>query len=231
VLTQDEAAGGVRDLVYTSRVPASEIAKRRAAARSNGGAKYEARRAHIIRAAAKVFREKGLRGVTVDDVARVAGTDRASIYYYASSKQELFKEVVRDACLANTVLAEETRDGEGTPTDKMRRIVTGLMAAYADNPHLLVFIQEDASKLDRRGFGRELVALYRRYEDAVIAVIQGGIDDGSFRDDIPPRVAAYGIIGMVNWSHRWFNSQSQYGADEVGANFADLALQGIARLA
>jgi len=209
-------------------VTSSEIAKRRRAARTNSSAKYEARRAHIIRAAAKVFREKGFRGVRIEDVAKAAGTDRASVYYYASNKVELFKEVVRDACLENTVHAEEIRDGTGTPTEKLRRIMVDLMVSYSNNPYLLVFIQEDASKLPGNSLTRELAPLYRRFEDAFVSVIQAGIDEGTFRSDIPVSVVTYGIIGMANWSPRWFANQKTYTAAEVGGVFADIAVQGLA---
>src|SRR5947208_1820811 len=153
----------------------SNIAKRRAAAKRDASDHYAARRAAIVAAAAKVFREKGLRGTSIDDIAKVAGTDRASVYYYASSKKELFHEVVFEACKANSLRAEEIRDGEGTPCEKLERVVEELMASYGANPYLLVFVQEDASKLDRAGKDKELVALYRRFEDAVVDIIEAGI--------------------------------------------------------
>ena len=68
----------------------SGIGRRRAAALAEGSAAYAERRAEIIAAAAKVFREKGYRGTSLADVAESLDTDRASLYYYIGSKEELF---------------------------------------------------------------------------------------------------------------------------------------------
>src|SRR6267154_2668619 len=97
----------------------SGISRRRAAALAEGGAAYAERRAEIIATAAKIFREKGFRGASLADVAESLGTDRASLYYYIGSKEELFHEIVRDAAEANARQAEAIRDGTGTAVDKL----------------------------------------------------------------------------------------------------------------
>jgi AcrR family transcriptional regulator len=208
----------------------SEIAKRRAAAKSEASKHYIARRRELIKAAAAVFKEKGLAGTSLDEVGRVAGVDRASLYYYVGSKKELFEEVVLDAIVANVEMAERIRDGEDAPADKLHRLVEQLLVSYGEYyPHLFVFLQEDTAKLQttRRRDGIDVVELHRRFDRAVIAIIQEGVEQGSFRADLPPRIAAYGIIGMVNWTHRWFNPDGPVGADEVGKAFAKLAIEGL----
>ena len=47
--------------------------------------------------------------------------------------------------------------------------------------------------------------LNKRYENAVVAIVQEGIDSGAFTTNTQPWVIAYGIIGMVAWSNRWFD--------------------------
>jgi AcrR family transcriptional regulator len=208
----------------------SEIAKRRAAAKSEASKHYIARRRELIKAAAAVFKEKGLAGTSLDEVGRVAGVDRASLYYYVGSKKELFEEVVLEAIVANVEMAERIRDGEDAPADKLHRLVEQLLVSYGEYyPHLFVFLQEDTAKLQttHRRDGIDVVELHRRFDRAVIAIIQEGVEQGSFRADLPPRIAAYGIIGMVNWTHRWFNPDGPVGADEVGKAFAKLAIEGL----
>src|SRR5882724_10063541 len=63
----------------------SGISRRRAAALAEGGAAYAERRAEISATAARSFREKGVRGASLADVAESLGTDRASLYYYIGS--------------------------------------------------------------------------------------------------------------------------------------------------
>lgn len=210
----------------------SGIGRRRAAALAEGGAAYAERRAEVIAVAAKVFREKGYRGTSLADVAESLGTDRASLYYYISSKEELFHEIVRDAAEANAAQAEEIRGGAGTAADKLGRLIHALMASYATHyPYLFVYIQEDLSKVadGKSAWARQMTKINKRYDDAVIGIVESGFADGSIRPVAPARVIAYGIIGMVNWTHRWYRegASGMPSAAEIGRSFTEMVLNGV----
>jgi AcrR family transcriptional regulator len=205
---------------------ASGIGRRRAAALAEGGAAYTERRAEIVAAAAQVFREKGFTATSLADIAESLGTDRATLYYYIGSKDELFHEIVRDA-------AEAIRDSTDSATAKLTRLITSLMSSYATHyPYLFVYIQEDLSKVSggRSSWSREMRAINKRYDDAVIAIVKSGIEDGTLRTSTSARVIANGIIGMVNWTHRWYRNgdASMPGADEIGSAYAQMILNGLA---
>ena len=212
---------------------ASGIGRRRAAALAEGGAAYTERRAEIVAAAAQVFREKGFNGTSLADVAETIGTDRATLYYYIGSKDELFHEIVRDAAEENAVQAEAIRDSTETSTAKLTRLMTSLMASYAAHyPYLFVYIQEDLSKVSggRSSWAREMSAINKRYDDAIVAIVRSGIEDGTLHATTSARVIANGIIGMVNWTHRWYRNgdSSMPDADEIGSAYAQMVLQGLA---
>lgn len=209
----------------------SGIGQRREAARAEGGAAYAERRAEIIEAAAQVFRDKGFRGTSLADVAHSLGTDRATLYYYIGSKEEAFHEIVRAAAESNAARAEAILAEPGRAADKVRLLITALMASYADHPYLLVYIQEDLSRVSdgRSRWSQEMRHINKRYDDAVVGLIQSGVDEGSIRNVGSVRLMANAIIGMVNWSHRWFHpgTGSAPSAAEVGEAFADVILKGI----
>jgi TetR/AcrR family transcriptional regulator, cholesterol catabolism regulator len=212
---------------------ASRIGRRRAAALSDGTTAYAERRAEIVAAAARIFRKKGFSAASLADIAEELGTDRASLYYYISSKDELFHEVVRDAAAANADEAEAVRDSSDPAPVKLERIITSLMASYATHyPYLFVYVQEDMTKVSdgKSAWARQMNAINHRYESAVVAVVQQGIDDGSLATHVSARVIANGIIGMVNWTHRWYHQPETKGsptAAEIGAGFAELVLNGL----
>ena len=210
----------------------SGMGRRRAAALAEGGAAYAERRSEIIATAAKIFREKGYRGTSLADVAERLGTDRASLYYYIGSKEELFHEIVRDAAEANAQQAEAIRDGAGTAVDKLGRLITALMASYsAHYPYLFVYIQEDLSKVadGQSAWARQMAKINKRYDDAVIGIVESGFADGSIRPVGPARVIAYGMIGMVNWTHRWYRegASAMPSAAQIGQTFTDMVLAGL----
>lgn len=209
----------------------SGIGRRRAAALAEGSTAYTERRAEIMRTAARIFREKGYNATSVADIAEVLGTDRASLYYYVGSKQELFHEIVRDAAEANATRSEAIRDGADPAPDKIAALITALMASYAEHyPYLFVYIQEDLSKVadGRTRWARQMHAINKRFDDAVVEIVQSGLDTGTLRSDASARTIANGIIGMLNWTHRWYHrGGSGPGADEIGRAFADMVLNGL----
>lgn len=210
----------------------SGIGKRRAAALDEGGAAYQDKRAEIIRAAGGVFKAHGFRGTKIGDIAEAVGMDRATIYYYVGSKEELFHQAVGDAVERNCLRAEAILAEGGTPAEKLRTLVVELMVSYAENyPYLYLYIQEDLSSLAPRSqWGRMMARFNKRYENVVVAVVEDGVADGSFHTRTEPWVIAYGVIGMVAWSNRWFTPTGlSVPAREVGEAYAATLIGGLTR--
>ena len=210
----------------------SGIGRRRAAALDEGGAAYQERRAEIIRAAGEVFRRHGYRGTKIGDIAEAVSMDRATIYYYVGSKEELFHQAVGDAVERNCLHAEAILAGPGTPPEKLRTLVVDLMVSYAESyPYLYLYIQEDLGPwAGRSQWGRTMARFNKRYENTVVAIVEDGVADGSFHTATEPWVIAYGILGMVAWSNRWFSPEaSSVPAREIGEAYADTVLGGLRR--
>src|SRR5947209_7217760 len=92
----------------------SGIASRRKAAMADGSESYQMRRQEIVRVAAGVFEEKGYEAATLNDIADRLGTDRASLYYYVGSKEELLHEIVHSVLADNVAAAERIAAQAGT---------------------------------------------------------------------------------------------------------------------
>ena len=62
----------------------------------------------------------------------------------------------------------------------------------------------------------------------VIAIIEEGYADKSLRNVGAPRVVAYGILGIIGWTHRWFRPErSEVSAEEIGKIYAEMILSGL----
>ena len=209
----------------------SSISRRRAAARDRSGEAYTRRRAEIVAAAATIFRQKGYQASTLADVSEAVGVDRASLYFYVSSKDEIFDEIVTDLVKANTVEAERIAASSESAPAKLRTLVLQLMGSYGDNyPFLYVYLQQNLSHVseDRQGWAAELRAVNRRYEAAVQGIVQQGVDDGTLRPVLDAKVVAFGLMGIVSWTHRWYNPESSaVDAQQIGEEYASMLLHGL----
>ena len=181
----------------------TNLGKRRAAAlNEKGNASYLERRQEIVNAAARVFLRKGYENSTLKNIADELGIDRASLYYYASSKKYLFDEVLKQASEKNIEYIEDVAKREMTATEKLSLAIAGLMNSYSrDYPYLAIFLQQylqsssaegDATKQASGDWGR-------RYYNALRSIIQEGKDKGEFEFPLPVGVATNALIGMVNW--------------------------------
>ena len=209
----------------------SRIGQRRALAKDTKHAHYQDRRAEIFSAASKLFKSRGYRGTSLADIAKEVGADRASLYYYFGSKEELFDDLVTNVVRGNLAIAENIRDSEDPAPAKLRHLIVGLMTSYAEHyPILYVYLQENMAHVapKRQAWATEMRAVNRRYENAVKQIIQVGIDEGTLRNVSEPWVLAYGVMGVVSWTNRWFNPQtSEIDAPSIGEAYADMILGGL----
>ena len=209
---------------------ASSIGRRRTHARRDPSVGYIERRQRLLAAAAEVFKDKGLDATSISDIAERMGADRASVYYYYGSKQEIFLALVRQA-VEEIVLASESIAAAGeSPTVRLQRLVESQLEAYERHyPFIHLYIQEDMNRVPGDGTtaGEELKALGLRYETAIERITRDGVTSGEFRPDLDARLVMFAILGAVNWTHRWFVPGGRLTGAEVGQTFADIFLQGV----
>jgi AcrR family transcriptional regulator len=79
----------------------------------------EERPKQILDAALAVFAERGLAAARLDDIAKLAGLSKGTIYLYFPNKEELFREVVRTSVVAFIARAEATFEAERDPLQSL----------------------------------------------------------------------------------------------------------------
>ena len=158
-------------------------------------------------------------------------TDRSALYYYINSKEDLFDEVVRTVVERNVELVLKISRSKVQPRRKLRDMIGALMTSYGDHyPLFYIYIRENLSQVSdaRSGWSNEMREMNERTTEAMIAVIEEGYADGSFRKVGSARVVAYGIFGVIGWTNRWFRpASSEVSAEEIGKTYAEMILSGL----
>ena len=165
-----------------AEVPDSQIGRRRKAAKTDSRAAYQTRRQEIVEAAARVFNRMGLTGASLSAVATELGIDRATLYYYFSSKEQLFDEIVRAVLEENDARARRIAESAISPSRKLRELIISLMQSYASNyPLMYIYIREDLAQVsDKRStWSGHMRGLNRSIEKSFITIIEQGFRDGS----------------------------------------------------
>lgn len=209
----------------------SGIGKRRTAAREDSSVSHQARRKEIGDAAIRVFNRLGFQRASMTAVAAELNTDRASLYYYISSKEELFDEIVRAVVERNVALAQKIQASEMNSRRKLSDLIIALMSSYGEHyPLIYIYIRENLSHVsDKRSeWSRYMRDLNKQMSDAVIAIVEEGYADKTFRNVGSSKVVAYGVLGLIGWTNRWFRpGESDVSAEEVGKIYAEMVLAGL----
>ena len=184
-------------------------------------------RDQVLRTAADLFRERGYRATTLDDIVARLGMSKASLYTYFHAKEEMLAAISRQTIAAFTRELSLVLRSDLAPEDKLRRVVRDhVRFVIANRSFLTVFFSEETNLPPR--LARALAAQKDRYDKGVEAVVAEGIRAGVFRD-IPPRFVVFGLLGMVNWVYKWYNPRGGWGAEEISAGFLSLVEGGLLR--
>jgi AcrR family transcriptional regulator len=138
----------------------------------------EATRAAIIKAASRLFGDRGFADTTMDDVAAAAHVAKGAVYHHFATKEALFEAVFDQ--VSEELLAEVDRIAR-TERDALAAMSKGTQAYFAacakdrtgrivlhDGPAVLGW--ERWREIDNRHFGgRFPVALARAMDDGLIA--------------------------------------------------------------
>lgn len=209
----------------------SNIARRRKSALADGSADYRLRRDEIVQAASRLFKERGYKSVTLAQIAEVAGVDRATVYYYVGSKEELFREAVEDLVDKNAAKAQRIfRAKDLDPKQKLTQLVEALMCSYEEHyPHMYVYIQEEMHQVasDTSDWAQSMSRHTHRWETIFIKLVEEGMESGVLRRDIPASIAVNALFGMLNWTHRWFKPGGKRTAKDIAAWFSDIFFNGM----
>jgi AcrR family transcriptional regulator len=179
----------------------------------------------ILRAAAKIFQEKGYHAASMQDIALAVDLKKGSLYHHVKSKQEILLALLDEALIMIVDRLESAISPDNSPTQNIR----GLMRAY------LGFLAENRSLssvllLEYRSLESEFKDQHIPRRDQVEAiwnlVIAEGISRGEFQVDDPGLVSK-ALLGVLNWTITWFREDGPLSTTQIADHFSDLFLNGL----
>ena len=182
----------------------------------------EARRLDILRAAARVFRQRGIAAAGMREIAEEAGLSPGNLYHYFSGKDEILL-----FCQERTVerMLEAAQQARGSAVDRLRAVLRAHVHCMLDE------LEGATAHLDIESLPPKLRApmIEKRdaYERAVRAIVAAGVKSREFaRCDAA--LVTRAMLGAVNWTARWYRPDGPQGVDEIADGLADYLVKGLA---
>jgi AcrR family transcriptional regulator len=181
------------------------------------------RRRQLMDEAARRFAERGYHPTSVAEIVQGLGVGKGVFYWYFESKEELFREILREA---QQELRRAQRQAIGDEPDAVRRIELGIRASmrWLDEHRSFFTLMQFAATESTFA-----PALRKGSEVAVGDVarhLKDGIVEGRIRD-ADPDVLAHAILGVINNLARTYIHQRGESGEVVADAAVAFCLEGL----
>lgn len=165
-------------------------------------AQEPARLQEVLDVAGRLFNEKGYRATSLAEIGEALGMNKASLYYYVRSKEDLIRKlIVRASGRLRSVARDPQLDA--LPADQaLERLVREHCAVILEFPNEMGLLVQQRRFIEARALG-DLVERERVYVAYVRGVIARGVTEAIFRP-VDPGIATQLVLDTINGLLRWF---------------------------
>ena len=149
----------------------------------------EEKRNAIVDAAEKLFFSKGFDSVTMGDIAKEVGVNRATLYLYFEDKEEIFFAIVLRATRIMNSMFKEGASNAATGLEKIEAVGDAYLAFFQKHPdyyRLLEYSNSQRFNAPCCNSIGEIDTLSRELITIMCDAIKTGITDGTIRKDVEP---------------------------------------------
>lgn len=181
-------------------------------------------RTEILRAASRLFNERGYHGTSVREIADAVGIRKQSVGHHFPTKQSILVELLGETLTVPLRVVQAMRAHRGSPAARLYAYIRFDVAHLLDSPYVLqglfgTYLLSDPVLLTWYQGASDLY-------DAVAAIVAEGTGTGEFRE-IDPDFAAGAVGGLVEQT---FSVWEPYGFTvDVPASVADFCLLALLR--
>ncbi len=138
----------------------------------------------VLRAALRVFLERGFAAARIEDIAQIAGVGKGSVYLHFRNKKELFQAVIDEGIVSQIEMAEAVAsDFSGSASDLLATLLHTNLVDFWGTPSSGIYklIVAESAQFP------ELAASYHsqitcRARELLQRILQLGIAQGEYRE-------------------------------------------------
>ncbi len=195
--------------------------------RRSRGFTSEERWEQILQVAGEMFCRRGYLASSLEDIASRIGIQKASLYHYIASKEDiLYALELRGYELGRTVIEKLDNTGDrGSAAERLGEFIRcwiegiGMQGENYGSlgPRVLMHLSAE-----RRG---ELLVIGRQTRDWVTAILKEGMAEGVFDPSLDPRIVSSTLFSLLNFTAWWHRSAE--GREEIASQCVMFFLHGL----
>ena len=137
------------------------------------------RKERILSGALQVFKNNGIDGATMDEIANESGFGKATLYYYFKSKEDVLTAILLEGWLKIWESLEPVIAEQHTPRKTFVNVLIKIAENAQNRPGLFEFLFNvpKVVKIENQP--------WKEYQDRLYSVIKGLIEDGVKSGEFP----------------------------------------------
>ena len=187
----------------------------------------DGRASEVYRTAAAIILQKGYDATSVSDIANALGITKAGLYHYIHGKTQLLFDIMQYGLdeLEREVAKPAMKIGDA---EQRLRFMIGMHARIVTRGHGAVTILVDEARALTPAQNRQITRRKRKYFDFLRATLGELKSFGKLRD-VDITVAAFGLLGVINWVSRWYQPGGELDETQISEQIIDIAFNGLTR--
>ena len=180
-------------------------------------------RERVLQAADRLWSERGVRGVSLEDIARDAAVSKPTVYYYFADKSGLFTAVVCSVLEQHGGGLRSATHLAAGARDRLVAAVAYLIRAQCSGPRLL---RDGGVPLTIDQLSQTRSAFFRHFFSPLQQVLDDGVRSGELR----PIDTAFAAQALLNLIDPWTGREARPGgrnAEQLAADIVELVVDGI----
>src|ERR1700688_758034 len=183
-------------------------------------------RDRVFEVAAEVFHRKGYDNTSMSDIATAAGLTKAGLYHHVSSKESLLYTVLDSGLDLTESYVMKPLEDITEPLDRLKTMIDLHLRLVLEERNLevtgLLHECKTLSTTDQTRINRRKKEYVRMTTKLIADVIKKyGVKD------VNPKLAAFALLGMLNWTYQWYTASGSNSREEIVKSFQRIFLQGI----
>jgi len=180
----------------------------------------------VFEVAAEVFHRKGYDNTSMSEVAEAAGLTKAGLYHHVSSKESLLFTVLDSGLDFTESYVMKPLESVPDPLERLKTMIDLHLRLVLEERNLEVtgllhecktLSPSDRARIDKRK--KEYVRMTTKLITDVVKKFN--------IEDVNPKLAAFALLGMLNWTYQWYKPSGSSSREEIVENFQHIFLQGI----
>jgi AcrR family transcriptional regulator len=188
-------------------------------------------RQEILRAAARLFQQRGYDATSMNDVAAALKLSKGGLYHHFQSKDEILFNIMSHAMditeerVINVVRRIDGSSATGLE-DRLRTLIRLHIQVVIspEDREITVMLHENhplPPPLRRKINARKKD--YLHFVENLIAEVQRKRD---LQSSVTPRAAALALVGMINWIYQWYKPEGPLTGDAIVGQYTEIFFRG-----